>query len=132
MLSYYFDHWFYTAQDFLIDFQAPFERGRYNKAAFELHQATEHFYATLLLVLIDYKPRTHHIERLGSLAAAQEPILLEVFPKGSEEERDRFELLKEAYIKARYDEGYKITKEEVLWLAESPDRSGSRTNRENL
>ena len=32
--------------------------------------------------------------------------------------RRRFQLLKQAYVDARYSEYYKITEEELLWLAE--------------
>ena len=51
------------------------------------------------------------------LAAAQEQIILEVFPKGTEIEKQRFELLRKAYVDARYDENYTITKAELKWLA---------------
>ena len=56
------------------------------------------------------------IKKLGKLVAAQEPKLLEVFPKGTEEERNRFELLRKAYVDARYDEDYEISREELEWL----------------
>ncbi|MEN8264230.1 MAG: HEPN domain-containing protein [Nitrospirota bacterium] len=87
-----------------------------NIAVFHLHQATERFYSALLLVLTDYKPKTHDIKKLGKLVAAQEPKLLEVFPKGTEEERNRFELLRKAYVDALYDDDYKISRKELQWL----------------
>ena len=113
----YFEHWFNSANSFFIDYQNGFDRGDYKIAAFQLHQAAERYYSALLLVLTDYRPKTHDIERLGSLAAAQEPVILEVFPKGTEKERQRFELLRKAYVDARYDEKYTITKVELKWLA---------------
>ena len=51
------------------------------------------------------------------LAAAQESIILEVFPKGTKIEKQRFELLRKAYVDARYDKNYTITKAELRWLA---------------
>ncbi len=100
----------------LIKVQGIGEKRKNNIAAFQLHQATERYYSALLLVLTDYKPKTHDIKKLGKLAAAQEPILLEVFPQGTEEERKRFELLRKAYVDARYEDDYKITLKELKWL----------------
>jgi len=45
----HFGQWFDSASSFLVTFQSVFERGDYKRAAFQLHQATEHFYACLLL-----------------------------------------------------------------------------------
>ena len=56
--------------------------------------------------------------RLGKLATAQEPKLIKVFPKDSEDERNRFELLQKAYKNSRYDENFSITREDLEWLEE--------------
>ena len=42
-----------------------FEKEYFHKAAFMLHQATEHFYTTILLVFTDYRPKDHNLETLG-------------------------------------------------------------------
>jgi HEPN domain-containing protein/predicted nucleotidyltransferase len=112
----HYKKWFESSNEFLTGFKDASKRKHYKKAAFELHQATERYYSALLLVLTDYKPKTHDIEELGKLVAAQEPKLLEVFPQGTEEERNRFELLRKAYVDARYEESYSISKEELEWL----------------
>ena len=113
-----FKKWFESAKEFYEFSNIAIEKKYYNKSAFELHQATERFYSALLLVLTDYKPKTHDIKKLGKLVAAQEPKLLEVFPKGTEEERNRFELLRKAYVDARYDDDYKILRKELKWLGQ--------------
>lgn len=41
-----------------------------------------------------------------------------VFPQASPEERQRFELLKKAYVDARYNMNYKISKEDLDYLSE--------------
>lgn len=46
--------------------KAP-EDKQYRHAAFELHQATEHTYAALLLVLTTYSPSTHNVKFLHFL-----------------------------------------------------------------
>ena len=89
----------------------------YAMAAFLLHQATENLYSTALLVLTTYKPRGHDIENFGKLAASLEPIFNTVFPTDTAEHKRLFELLKNAYVDARYKMNYKITKEELEWLS---------------
>ena len=44
--------------------------------------------------------------------------LFKIFPVDTPEQKECFKLLKEAYIKARYDKHYKITKEQLLYLIE--------------
>ena len=44
--------------------------------------------------------------------------LLQVFPIATSEQKECFTLLQEAYVKARYDRNYKITKEQLLYLIE--------------
>jgi len=113
-----FKYWFKSARSFLIDFGHAFKRRDYSKAAFELHQATERFYATILLVFTHYKPKEHDIETLGKQVSNLDPRFLPVFLRSTQEEKRLFDLLKKAYIDARYNPQYKITKKELEYLAE--------------
>jgi len=112
-----FEYWFGSACEFLIDYRAALNRGSHAKAAFELHQAVERFYSAVLLVYTNYKPKLHDIEKLGALASGHAPELLPVFPRGTSEEGRLFDLLRRAYVEARYDKGYRATREELEWLA---------------
>ncbi|CAG5068014.1 hypothetical protein DYBT9623_00742 [Dyadobacter sp. CECT 9623] len=112
-----FQHWFGTANEF-IDIDKDLEKGHLKKAAFLLHQATERYYATTLLVFTDYKPRTHDIEELGKQVEKLHPDFATAFPKNTAEEVRLFKLLKKAYIDARYDMNYKIEKEELEYLSD--------------
>ncbi len=47
----YYQQWFVSAGEFLDTSFDDIKKQRFNKSAFELHQATERFYACLLLVL---------------------------------------------------------------------------------
>lgn len=114
----HFDQWFESANHFLEDFQSNLEKERYPKAAFELHQATERYYTTILLVFTDYRPKDHNLETLGIKVEMCDPRFA-VFPKTTDKEKHRFELLKRAYIDARYKmDEYQITKGELDYLAE--------------
>ncbi len=114
----HYDQWFESAGDFLDTFHYDLNRGKLKKAAFELHQAAERFYACFLLVTTNYKPNTHNLTQLNSLAISQNQQIAEVFPQESKIQRRYFQLLKNAYIDARYSKHYEITQEELEWLAE--------------
>ncbi|WP_231290004.1 HEPN domain-containing protein [Rickettsia australis] len=61
--------------------------GELNKSAFYLHQATESFYSSILLVFSHYKPKLHDIKKLGSRAANYNSELLQVFPIATPEQK---------------------------------------------
>lgn len=84
-----------------------------NKAAFALHQATETAYACFLLVRTLYFPRSHNIKFLRSLAEDNEPRLIAAWPRETKLDRRRFELLKRAYVEARYSANYEISREDL-------------------
>ncbi|MGI4752332.1 MAG: HEPN domain-containing protein [Janthinobacterium lividum] len=113
----------------MIDCKYPFERGELNKSAFYLHQATESFYNTILLVFSNYKPKLHDIKKLGSKAENYSSELLQVFPIVTPEQKECFELLKKAYVDARYDKNYKITKKQLLYLIERIEKLKEITER---
>jgi len=114
----HYEQWFESAGEFLDTFFDDMKKQRFNKSAFELHQATERYYACLLLVLTNYKPNTHNLIRLNAMAISQDERVTEVFPQDNKIHRRRFRLLKDAYVDARYSEHYKITEEELVWCAE--------------
>lgn len=88
-----------------------------NKAVFNLHQATETAYACFLLVRTLYFPRSHNIKFLRSLAEDKEPRLIGAWPRATRIDRRRFELLKRAYVEARYSPSYEVGAEDLEALA---------------
>jgi len=87
-------------------------------AAFTLHQAVERAYICFLLVRTLYFPRSHNIKFLRSLAEDSEPRLIEAWPRERRIDRRRFQLLKRAYVEARYSTAYEISVEELNALLE--------------
>jgi uncharacterized protein len=112
-----FNYYLTKAKNFKSGFEFYFEKTYFNEAAFLLHQTTESLYSAILLVLTRYKPNTHDLKKLGKRAASIEPKFLKAFPQGTEEEKRLFELLRKAYVSARYNKNYKITPEELTWLS---------------
>ena len=82
-------------------------------AAFLLHQTTERAYICFLLVRTLYFPRSHNIKFLRSLAEDNEPRLIDAWPRDARLDRRRFELLKRAYVEARYSSAYAIDVEDL-------------------
>jgi uncharacterized protein len=109
-------YWFDSASDFWRGCRYYAGRDRLNHAAFLLHQATERYYHAALLVFTGYKEHTHDIEALGAKAAGHHPALADALPKGEPADKHLFDLLKKAYIDARYSKSYRITLSELAVL----------------
>lgn len=103
---------FIRAGEFLQADQAPKE------AAFQFHQATERLYHCVLLVLTLYSPKSHKLNMLRSQAEHIAPELVPVWPRDTRFAQRAFELLRRAYVEARYSPHYKVTSEELTYLSE--------------
>ena len=112
-----YKQWFHSAEVFYFHYENALKIKEYKSAAFMLHQAAEAFYGTVLLVYTNYKPKTHDLDTLRRLAANHDPAFFTVFPLRTEQERKRFDLLRQAYVGARYHDDYKITPQELKYLA---------------
>ena len=119
MATEYFEHWLPSADQFIAHGTDAKERGWESKAAFELHQATERLYICFLLVRTLYFPRSHNIKFLRSLAEDKEPRLVDAWPRATKLDRRRFELLKRAYVEARYSANYAIGSDDLDALTHS-------------
>lgn len=114
----YFKQWFESANSFYDNYEYKIGKNDLNNAAFQLHQATEHYYTTILLVFTDYRPKDHNLESLDIKVGMCDKRFREVFSRKNEAEKHLFELLKKAYIDARYKmDEYSITHEELEYLA---------------
>jgi HEPN domain-containing protein len=113
----YFDVWFKSAEEFFKYYNIAVKEGDLLKAVFFLHQATEASYKTLLLVFTNYNPSEHFLKNLHAECLQYFPELRELFVINNEQDKQRFELFDYAYIGARYDINYKISKEDLEILA---------------
>lgn len=114
----HFDEWFPSAAGFLDTAVYAAGQGRLKEAAFQMHQAAERFYHCALLVLALYSPKSHRLNFLRSQCEQIAPSLIEAWPRDDRFSRRCFELLRQAYVNARYSPHYVITDEELAWLAE--------------
>lgn len=114
----YFVEWLETADRRMKVAEFSIRQTYNNIAAFELHQAAEALYTGLLLVLTLYTPRSHNLVHLRKLTEPLVPHLTKVWPHDTKFQKRCFELLRAAYVKARYSRHYKITEEELSYLTE--------------
>ena len=112
-----FDETFTSAKDFYLGYGFYFEKCKYKPAAFSLHQAVEFASKVVLLIFGGECPQEHHLDILGDLAIDSCPELKGLIPRESESQKELFELLDYAYIGARYDREYKITKPQLEQLS---------------
>lgn len=114
----HYDDWIPSAAKALKGARFYIAEGDFNDAAFLLHQAAERLYNGLLLVTTLYTPKSHNLVRLRNLAEQIDPDLAEVWPTEAKFQKRGFELLRQAYVKARYSRRYKVTAEELAWMIE--------------
>jgi predicted nucleotidyltransferase/HEPN domain-containing protein len=123
MAKEYFGHWSHSIDVWIEKARMSGEKVADTEwakaAAFDLHQAAERAYACYLLVHTLYFPRSHNIKFLRSLAEDKEPRLIDAWPRETRLDRRRFELLKRAYVEARYSPNYAIGAEDLEALVDA-------------
>jgi HEPN domain-containing protein/predicted nucleotidyltransferase len=114
----YGDEWLRSAAAFLR--AGRFLRGDSSpkEAAFQLHQAAEKAYHGLILTLTLYSAKTHRLNLLRDRAEALDQRLLGIWPRTNKFERQGFDLIRRAYVEARYSPHYQISDEHLTWLEE--------------
>jgi predicted nucleotidyltransferase len=80
----YFEDWFESANSFLKGFNFYLKEQAYKEAAFSLHQATERYYMTFLLVFTDYKPKIHDLKELDAQGSQINPMMRKELPQATE------------------------------------------------
>lgn len=119
----YFNVWFNRAADFLEIAEGCFQKNKLSLGAFQLHQATENFYNTVLLVCTGYKPKTHSLDKLRQYAKPWSKELFTLFPiEENPSDCHLFDLLRRGYIDARYKYDYTVTEEELHVLIKKIER----------
>jgi predicted nucleotidyltransferase/HEPN domain-containing protein len=122
----YFDDRLPHARTFVEGAAFFISKGRNTEAAFLLHQSLEQAYSTLLLVLTNYSPPSHNIRFLRALAEGKAGVLADVWPRNQQRYDSWFNVIKEAYVKARYSPHFEISGEALHWLLERTELLISR------
>jgi predicted nucleotidyltransferase len=113
-----FDKWFPSAAQYLETGRDHILKGPawFNKAAFELHQATERYYHCVLLTQTLHSTKSHNLNFLRGQAERVAPELIPTWPRSNRFEKRCWELLRRAYVEARFSDQYEINTEQLTWL----------------
>ena len=113
-------YWNRSASQFLAVGSESIDRGPdwTRLSAFQLHQAAEAVYRMVLLTVTLYAPATHHLGKLRQRCEAIDPRLAEAWAPERKPYKRYFELLRRAYVEARYSPAYETTPEILKWQAE--------------
>ncbi len=114
----YFDDWKEKVEGFLEFARMGVRNGRLKHSAFFLHQAAESAYTVYLLTKSLYMPKKHNVSKLRSRAEDMDPRLRAAWPRGQKPYDRFFELLRRAYVGARYSEHDETTPEPLQWQDE--------------
>jgi HEPN domain-containing protein/predicted nucleotidyltransferase len=114
----YFNKWFNKGNGLFDHYEYGFTKGNLDIAIFQLHQATESYYAAIHLVFTDYKPKTHDLKDLNKVACHSDARFKIIFPDQTENEKRLFTILVKSYIDSRYKLDYSVNPKDLKWLAE--------------
>jgi predicted nucleotidyltransferase/HEPN domain-containing protein len=114
----HFDKWFPSAEAFRRMAIVAIENDDRNEAAFVFHQAVERLYHCTLLTMTLYSPKSHKLNFLRSRCESIAPDLISAWPRDDKFSRRCYELLRQAYVNARYSPQYEISGDELGWIGE--------------
>ncbi len=119
----YFDEKYKKAILFFDQTRFMYDKKEYAMASFNLHQTFENlFYAMRLVYTLENNKMHNLVKLLASVRKYSEEFEKIFFPEKTEEEMRLFNLVKAAYVEARYNPGFRVTKDEVEYLMAVAER----------
>jgi len=113
MAEEYYTSKYIRATYFFDDAITNIHKNRFVQASFYLHQAAEYFLKAIPLVYILYGYKEHDLEFLIGKCKPYTLELAKVFPCDTDEEKRLFDLLRRAYLEARYNDKFVVTKADI-------------------
>ena len=114
MAEEYYGDKFSDGLDFFKGANFYYQEENYHMTAFMLHQATESYLKTIPLVYILYGYKEHDLQFLIGKCKPYTLELAKVFPCDTDEEKRLFDLLRRAYLEARYNKkNFIVTKADI-------------------
>jgi len=126
----YFKEKHVSALEFYKLSRMSLQEGMLNKSVFLLHQACENFFVTILLVYTLRSDKEHDLQKLLEATRGYVPELYTLFPIDNDKEEKRlFEILVKAYVEARYNPKFIVSKEDIETLMAKVEELGKVTER---
>lgn len=111
-----YNNCFPNGNELLFFAEMTLARQTYRNGSFLLHQASERFYYSILLVFTNYRPKNHRLKALEGMCKHLAMDVVTAFPRQTEFEEHCFDLLCRAYIEARYNKDFTVTREEYEYM----------------
>jgi predicted nucleotidyltransferase/HEPN domain-containing protein len=125
----YFDDKYGWGNDFLEGALFYYNRKNYKMASFMLHQACENYFYAIRLSYTLRNSKQHNLDKLLSSVKKYSNDLAKVFPRDTQEEKRLFELIRTAYVEARYNPDFSITVSDIDALIPKVECLGNVTKR---
>ncbi|MNL16793.1 HEPN domain protein [compost metagenome] len=114
----HFEKQFRNAVDFLKGSKFFVQEENINLATFNLHQSVETAYSCYLLTHTNYTPASHNLKFLRGLSEDRDRRLIDIWPRDRQRFTTWYNILNEAYVKARYSKRFEVSEEALTWLQE--------------
>jgi len=125
----YFDAKMKQSSLFLEQAIFMYDKKEYKMASFNLHQTCENFYYAINLVFTQQNSKQHNLSKLQMSVRKYSDELSTVFIKSIPEDKRLFKLIKAAYVEARYNPDFVVTKEDIDALIPKVEKLGEITKR---
>ena len=113
MAKEYFEDKFPFANRFFENSKRDVQDNELRMSVFNLHQATENYLRTIPMVFRLYGFKEHDLASLMNQCKKHTLEIYRPFPQDTDEERRLFKLLQDAYVQARYNRNFVVTKEDI-------------------
>jgi len=109
----YYDEQYQSAFEFLELTKYAYKHEWYKKAAFNLHQTCESLFNAVRLTFTLKSTKQHNLYKLLAAVKKYSDQFYQIFPQETKEEKRLFKLIKDAYVEARYNPKFVVTKEDI-------------------
>ncbi len=109
----YFEIKYHKAELFLEQALFMSDKKEYVMASFNLHQACENLFYTVRLVFTLQNSKQHNLAKLLNSVKKYSNEFVQIFPRETAEEKRLFNLVKAAYVEARYNPDFLVTREDI-------------------
>lgn len=109
----YFKEKYQRAAFFFDDALANYQKERYQMASFYLHQTCENLFYSVRLVFTLENNKQHNLAKLQDSVRKYSNEFEKILPHKTEEEKRLFNLVKAAYVEARYNPNFLVTKKDI-------------------
>lgn len=106
----YFIERYQSAAEFFETAIFTYSKEYYQKTAFNLHQTCENLFYAVRLVFTLENGKQHNLDKLLTSVRKYSNEFEKIFPRKTAEEKSLFNLVKAAYVEARYNPKFIVTK----------------------